>query len=249
MADMTKKYLANELETYHNKLEDAEERLEKQNSWVLKGESILNTYFEKCASFKRLVIAPIVGGTSLVSTTAAIIVLKDIIPEILPFFGLEGVNVIVVGGSTIVFLKNLERYKRKKRIINESNRFAPCEFHKLSNGELSAACHLEKDKEKQIELEGVTREYKNYIKGLEKVYDKLVEEELKEKRLEEEALEKAKQIKQNEIKEQLETEWEAYLEEISNLSPSEVHLNDKEYLKEVEPIKLDLTLKDENHTN
>lgn len=230
MADMTKKYITTELETYQNKLEDAEARLERQNSWVIKGDNILNAYFEKCAAFKRLIIAPIVGVTSTLISTVAIIVLKDIIPGILPFFGLEGVNVVVLGGSTLVFIKNLERYNRKKEIINESHRFAPCEFEKFPNGELIAACGLEKDKEKVIRIEENIKGYQNDIKILETIYNKLVEEE---------KLEETEQVKQNEIKEQLDAECEVYPEETSQLNSDEVDYQDG--ITTIEPVQLKKT--------
>ncbi|MDE5630686.1 MAG: hypothetical protein K2I70_03710, partial [Bacilli bacterium] len=51
------------------------------------------------------------------------------------------------------------------------------------------------------------------------------------------------------FKDYFESEWEEYLEEISRISSSKVHLNDREYLKEVEPIKLDFTKKREKSHN
>lgn len=228
MAELTKKYLDDELEKTQRGLKEAETVLDTQNTWVSKGERVIDAYYKKCDALKRIIVFPIVGVASLIASTAGIIALKEVIPGLLPFISLEGLNVIVIGTSTLAFIKNLDNYKYQKEVIEESHRFAPCEFHKLPNGELSAACHLEKDKEAKIRLEGITQEYRNYIRGLERIYNKLVEEE---------ELEKKEQIKKTELGESLLAEWEAYLEEMSKFNPSAFHYTNNIYETELVQLK------------
>ena len=227
MVELTKKYLDEELEKTQRGLKEAETMLDTQNTWVSKGERVLDAYYKKCGALKRLIVSPIVGVVSLITSTAGIIALKEVIPGLLPFISLEGLNAIVIGASTLVFLKNLDEHKYQTKVIEESHRYAPCEFHKLPNGELSAACHLEKDKEAKIRLEGIAQEYRNYIRGIERIYDKITEEE---------ALEKEAQIKKTEFGEKLLAEWEAYLEEMSKFNLSTFHY--KNNLYDIEPVQL-----------
>ena len=227
MVELTKKYLDEELEKTQRGLKEAETMLDTQNTWVSKGERVIDAYYKKCDALKKIIISPIVILTSFVVSSTAIIGLKEIVPSIISYIGIEGLNVIVSAASAIVFVKNLDEHKYQTKVIEESHRYAPCEFHKLPNGELSAVCHLEKDKEAKIRLEGIVQEYRNYIRGIERIYDKITEEE---------ALEKEAQIKKEEFGEKLLAEWEAYLEETSKFNLSTFHY--KNNLYDIEPVQL-----------
>lgn len=225
MFDITRQYVEDEIKTTKNSLKETCNRRKEYEKDTLKRKELLKIFYDKCKARKVMMAS---SSTALASVVAAFIA-GLLVPASVLTIAITGPCIIVVSASTVVFLNSFDKYKFKKSQLKEDKSyvFAPCDFDILPNGELCAELIIKRNEEQLIIYDCTIEKHKGYIKELQKICDKLDEDE---------EIGKEEESKTSKMKEYLETEWNDYLEEISKVSPSEVHYQDS--LEPTKPVKL-----------
>lgn len=225
MLDIAKNYIEDEIKTAKNLLEGAYGYREKRENWINKEREVLKMFYEKCRARKVMIVS---SSTALVSVVAAFIA-GLLVPASVPTIAVTGPCVFIVSASTVVFLSGLDKYKLKKSQLSDRKNliFAPCDFDRLPNGELCAELIIQNTEKDIVKYDCEIEKYKQYIDNLQKIYNKIVDEQ---------EIEKEEQEKADEIREDLIAEWNAYLEEVATIHPSEINLQASSY--QIAPVQL-----------
>lgn len=237
MLEKIRTLLEEEYKKILKNIRDNKENYAKNELYIALKKKAMDAYYAKEAAHKKIIESPIlmvisnfIGGFIFFSTPLALSALQMGIPFI--FINLYFMSVLIY---------NVKKYKKNKSTFEELQREIFTSYPEHGTFMLINEFALQYDREKQEDIRRNIYTDETYARGL---YDILQDDDL---------IKKMKQYNYHLYKELfkdvLETEWQLYLEEISKLPYRDNNFTDKECLKEVKPVTLDLKQKREKSHN
>lgn len=228
MMELTKEYIETELKRIEEELPISNETISEQRKDIFLCQKSLKARKKRNENL-RIIIG---GSFGLLLCATEIALSLSINPEIILASKLmKGLCVTILGGASLGILNAIKNFLKQNRIFKEYKYWMPGSFKKV-NGELLADILIRQREANVTRLEERRRDLLSYQGNLNKIYEKLGEDE--ENILNNE-------IKDKEMADKLMAEWDAYLEEIAKINPSKINLECESAL-DIEPVQLKKTI-------
>lgn len=222
--ELTKKYIESELKRIEEELPIADKTIGEQRKDIFLCQKSLKARKKRNKNLRK-----IIGGSLGLLICAIEIALSLSVNQetILASKLMKGLCATIIVVASLDVLNGIKNFFKQNRIFKESKYWMPGSFKKV-DGELVAKVLVKQKETAVTRLEERRRDLLKYQGTLNKIYEKIGEDEKN-------ILDK--EIKDKEMADKLMAEWDAYLEEISKINPSKINFECESAL-DIEPVKL-----------
>lgn len=227
-------FIEEEYQKALNDLKENKEAYAKNEAYINLKKAVMKEYFSKEACRNQIIASPFL--MVVLNVIAAFII--GAIPEAVSELLIIIPSILINASLVLVLISSAKDYKKHKKGLNEKQEELAQTYPEYGDCLVNNEITLRYDREKQDDLRQKIYLDEEYAKGL---YVILQDEDLAKK-----INEYTSSPYQELFKKAFDSEWEAYLEEISKINPENIHLTNNESLKKVEPVTLNLT---PNHKN